>query len=493
MNNQLYKPSNKAPVAGLIALFIGMTVAGVAVYWLYELLEGWIPLIYLNILLAFGASMLLGFIGGKMVKSFKMRAPFIVLIIACVAMLIASFARIAIYVARDWDKQYDVLKDYNFGEILASVPDSEIDAWSEDSAEVKALYAMLATIDDNSEDEKKFVKNLFGDSVETFKANIKRIKNEKMTYYEVMFDVCKVEKRTAVWLMTHPGEMFSDLKDINEYGRWTIKSSRHSFSSTSTTENNNVKGFMLWIVWFFELLILVGPAVYMTFDKAKQPFIESEDDWAVEEKPMPEFKFLPPDAVGRSASAVVKAEVLRDANYLFTLKAIPIIAPTPDEYIKVTYVRSRYFDENYITVTDSLLTNARKNQRRNTVLVKDLSVNADFIATLYGTFECTVPALCKGENMAKAMSAANEERKKAMESGRPLSPTPPKATGAEAIFDEPSIFSKQKAQPKTDDFAQKQYEEEQKQAQAAKPSTSGDMDGIDTSALDLDKIDLTRM
>ena len=491
MNNQLYKPSNKAPVIGLVVLFLALSAVAIGIFWIYEIIEGWMPLIYLNILMAVGAGVAVGAIGGKLVKSFKLRAPVVVLIVTCAAMLFASYVRAAIYVSRDWEKNYySFLKDYNMGEMLANVPDSEIDAWNGEDEQSQLLYSMIASISADSDDDEEvqMVKNLFGNSVDDFKANIKRIKNEKMTFYEVYFDICKAEKRTAFYLVMHPGKLFEDLKNINEVGRWSIKSHRYGLSDT---DRESVKGFLLWFVWLGELLILTVIPVWWAFDKSRYPFIESEDEWAAEEKPMPDFKFDGPDS-GRGAGeqAFVKAETLKDPNYLFTLPAIPIIAPMPDEYYKVTYCRSRYFDENYITVAYSKLVNARKNQRRQQVLVKNMRVDADFIATLYGTFECTVPALCKGTNRAKEVNAANEERKQAAESGRPLSPTPPKATGAEAIFDEPLNFSRPKPKPaeRGDDFIAKQMAEEQKQASTPRP-TSGDMDSLDTSNLALSHFD----
>ena len=101
-----------------------------------------------------------------------------------------------------------------------------------------------------------------------------------------------------------------------------------------------------------------------------------------------------------------------------------------------------------------------------------------------------IVAICFTNLAAEEMKKENAARQEESFSGRPHSPTPPKATGAEAIFDQPfSGRSAAREQPKQEEsFAEQQLKEER-----SSHTTSGDMDGIDTSSLNLDDIDLNHM
>ncbi len=503
MNNTLYKPSNKFNPVGLIVLFLVMLLGGFAIYWVYELFNSFIPLIYIRIFLAVLASFGIGGIGTIVVKKFHIRAPIIALAVTAFALIFANMGRLASYCVRDFNKYMrDPLEEKNM-DMTSQL--SSIDPNSVTAEEYNAYVAFLsAALDESMKkdfetseydvlfDRDKFVngmKELFGTSFGEFLNNIKSCSNA----YQLSVKYLGMVEPTTFDLATHPNKLVSYLKMVNKEGRWNIKSHRYRYGETGDN-GEPVKGFILWIVWIAEFAILIIPALGFVYGKAKYPYIESEEDWAIEEKPMPEFRFPAETGSPYSDFNMVKKEILRNPGYIFTLPRISVIAPPPDTYYFIKYCRSKYYDENFITVVHSNLVNARKNQRKMTEIIKNMRVDADFIATLYGAFELPVPPMCKGENRAQQVNAEAQARKKAQEEGRPLSPQRPKMTGAEAIFDEPSIFAKPKPKPEVPkpeapSFAQQELAREQRAPQP----TSGQMDGIDTSNLNLDDIDLTKM
>lgn len=514
--NELYKPSNKFSPLGIVLMFFAMLVAGVVVSWLYLVIASVIPLIYLNILMAVGISFLLGFIGSKFVKVFKIRFPVLALVVTAVALVLVNYAKWAIYVGRDWNKNfYDDMKDMSVTELVS---DEDLPTTKEEAETMATTlplfknytFSSLASLSSEAAPWISTVEKLFGDSLydmytgllgstaDEIMESADKIRSSNMSLYDYMFEYRGMKARTTGFLLTHPGELFSDIKDINSVGRWTIKS--HRYSSGFDADAEPVKGFMLWMVWLAELAILVAPALVMVYGEAKKPFIESEDDWAVEEKPMPQFAFKDNSFTTGTSKEMVKNQVLRDPYYLMEMETVSPIALLPEKCYLLTYVHSKYFDEIYITLVYSALTNARKNQRQVSKLITNMRVDADFLATLYGRFELTKPALCQGENRAEEVAKENAEKKAA--ANVPQSPQRPKSTGADAIFDEPSLYRQSREKAAAQSFAAQELAKEQKAAEeAAKQEqqsysssgssfqSSGDMDGLDTSSLDLNKID----
>lgn len=509
-NTTTYKPSNKFSVLGAVLMLLSMVAVGFLLSWLYLILTAWIPLIYLNILLAFGVSMGIGAIGSVFVKIYKMRAPKVALIISLLALLLVNYAKWAIYVARDYDKYvYDDMKDVSISKVsesYANLPTNESEAKEMltsfytlkgykisdflSSVEGASSYSSMLTV--FGDDLYEFYTNIFGSTPEEILECCNKIRTSDMSFYDYMFKYRNVELRNGFWFMTHPGNLFTDIKAINEVGRWTIRS--HRFSNTDT-ENDNVKGIMLWLVWIAELGVLMIPALIMIYKKASYPFIEQDNDWAVEEKPAPTFMFDDPYPNQGTGVGIIKGDLMRDPNNLFNMTPVSVVQAIPDKFYNITYCRSKYFDEIYVSVKHLAMVNARKNQRKTTDVITNLKVDADFLATLYGMFGYTVPPLCKGENKAEFYNKEKQEREKGNISGAAKSPTPPKATGAEAIFDEPvRTRPVQKPAPQFVQQTEQQPEEqfEEPQSGYAKP-TSGSMDGIDTSNLDLDNFDFSKM
>ena len=230
--NNLYKPSNKFSPVGLPLMFLAMLAAGVAVSWLYLVIASVIPLIYLNILMAVGISMLLGFIGAKFVRIFKIRAPIIALVITAVALIFVNYAKWAIYVGRDWNKNfYDDMKDTKVSELLTEedLPANQEEA--EQMAESLPLFknytfSSLASISSEAASWISTVEKLFGDSLYDMYAGLlgttadeilessEKLRSSNMSLYEYMYEYRGMKERTTGFLLIHPGELFSDIKDI---------------------------------------------------------------------------------------------------------------------------------------------------------------------------------------------------------------------------------------------------------------------------------------
>ncbi len=561
MNNpEYYKASNKFSVPGLLLMFISMVVVGVAVSWIYLILNSVIPLIYLNILLAAGVSILLGFIGGKFVKIFKIRSPSVAITVAVLALIVVNYGKWAIYIARDDQKYiYDDMENVTLEEYadetnpapymyayMFVAAEENGDMTLEEAvdtvynAEEDGIKVMQAPLDEvldfakkqgydtstMTKEQKAYFESgislwelvqfdiFLGEDVNTIANNSRKmVDNPDMNTLKFVKDNGKYKNTT--YYLSHPGQLWKSINVVNAVGRWSINNHRYSLNS----ENNSlVSGVLLWLVWLGELLMLTIPALMMISEKAKAPFIESENDWAITDKPAPEFKFIDPYPTQSNSPSTAASSFTRDPDYLFTLEPLTALMSVPDRYFYLTYCRSMYYDYIYATLYCSTLTNRAKNQRQNRALVKNLRVDADFLATMFGRFHYQVPPLCQGENRAEEIEKESKERAKAEAAGRPLAPQRPKATGAEAIFDEPPINAKPKKESE-EDFAKKQLEEERRQAELehkmqpvetpvvpkyeappvqsitpppGTPGGSGLMDGIDTSNLDLDNFDFGR-
>ena len=95
-------------------------------------------------------------------------------------------------------------------------------------------------------------------------------------------------QKSTVYLMLHPGELMDDIKDINEEGRWSYSTS-HSYSSNADSSGDLFNGFKLWVVWLGELFVINLPAFLIAIPMCQRPFIESDNDWAI--KHPTQFKF----------------------------------------------------------------------------------------------------------------------------------------------------------------------------------------------------------
>ena len=191
-------------------------------------------------------------------------------------------------------------------------------------------------------------------------------------------------KKSLSKILTQPGKMLKDIKKINEEGRWGISSRRSYMSSTSDEQPDNIKGFMLWIVWFGELLMINIPAFAIAVPMCKQPFIESDNDWA--QKYPTQFKF------GAVNAASLKSSMEIDPMSLFNNQAL-ITAGGRTNYFTVTLFHSRSFMENYVLVDNTTYDSRRKTYNHKN-FINYMIVDTEFVGTLFTIFGLNPPVGC---------------------------------------------------------------------------------------------------
>lgn len=445
-----YKPSNKFSVIGFILLFLSVTVAGIGLSWIYLILNAVIPWIYACIFFAFCLSFALGTIGAFFVKTYKMRNPAMAVLAVVLALLIVNYAKWAIYVNRDFEKNYykdmKAEKASEYYSISLKDVEENFDSVDDFITSFKAIKAsdFAAAIPDSvksqfsaEERERLSTGNVWdlyeldevlGTSTKEVTASLNKI--DTMNAYDYSYKYRNMHAATVMRLMTHPSELWQDIKDINEVGRWSI-------GRRLSTSKSLVNGVMLWLVWIAELAVLVIPAIDMVYKKASHPFIEEEDDWAVEEKMNGIFRFRDPypNSLTKSPNAV-KTQLLQTPDFM--LMQSPLSADSSsDRYYSVNYCHSKYYDYNYITVSVTATTyNRNKHQETTNVLLSNIAVDPDYIASLYAMFGIALPPMCKGVDRRGEMEQV-------------IQPDNVKSSGYEDIFDKPIEVPKERhhAQP----------------------------------------------
>jgi hypothetical protein len=72
------------------------------------------------------------------------------------------------------------------------------------------------------------------------------------------------------YVLTHPEMLFQAMLSLNDAGTFTLK-------------HNTVSGTLLWVVWVFEALIIVGaPVLFSLSGRSTTPFSEQNDQWMEE-------------------------------------------------------------------------------------------------------------------------------------------------------------------------------------------------------------------
>ena len=193
-------------------------------------------------------------------------------------------------------------------------------------------------------------------------------------------------KKSVFQIMLHPKMLLTDIKDINEVGRWSYSSS-HSYSSTRDAEP--VNGFMLWIVWLGELIVINLPAFVIAIPMCQRPFIESDNDWAI--KHPTQFKF------GAVNAQALKSSMEADPMSLFNNQAL-ITAGGRTNYFTVTLFHSRSFMENYVLV-DNTTYDARRKTYNHKNFINYLIVDTTFVGTLFNIFGLNPPVGCHPDPM----------------------------------------------------------------------------------------------
>ncbi|MFA5658516.1 MAG: hypothetical protein WC900_04465 [Oscillospiraceae bacterium] len=334
MLNYFYKPSNKFTVKGVLLVLLAVAVVGSILAPVYLKLIDWIPFIYLNILMTAIYGAVIGLVVSKIVEKTKIRNVIMVLLAVLVGSVIVTAVKWSLYCYWDNDSYWGI-KDFreNFTE---------------------------------------------SDYVEF----------DDIIYEELGFHFAD----SPIDYLTSPKELINYIKYVNEEGRWNIKA-----SVTAEGTDNYVKGGMLWLVWLIEAGIIIIIPVLMGIKKARYPFIEIDDDWAIKHEKEYNFK----DVNLRT----VKYEIARNPRLIFDYEYLENIGVTRD-FTTLTLFHSRDFQEGYISLSRKYF-NEKKKDKYNTVLtVEYINVDKAFIDELWSESFANKPENTAQKAAEEASAAA---------------------------------------------------------------------------------------
>lgn len=327
-----YKESGKFSPVGAVLMVLATAVCGGLLFWLYLLFEGWCTIIYLNVIAAIAVSCALGFVGGKIVRAFKMRNT-------------DGFGDY--YDFYHQTKAYDLFSNDSTGDFT----DKDIATMQK-----KSVWQFFELDKLLGKDKKSAQKSLE--------------KSYTMNAYDYTYDFRKYDKTGLFDIIAHPSDLWNDIKSINKEGRWSYKSSHSSRDNGSL-----VNGTILWIVWGSEFILLLAFLVGGVRLKSKEPFIESEDDWAEYKNLKGAYKFMVPEDIKS-----FKVSMEQSPYTLFDYQtAVTQFLPT---YMVIDCYVSKSGNENYLTVYQQTINPKNKNPDTK-VLVKNLFVDGDFMNRLY--------------------------------------------------------------------------------------------------------------
>ena len=519
-----YKPSNTFSFVGFILMFLSMLITGALLSWLYVVLQAVIPIIYLCVLITVGFGAAVGGIGYFFVKTYKIRHPMIAVLATLIAMLFVYYFHWCVYVARDYDKNiYDSMKTSPAASYYLGLTDSEMDqnGLFDDPSRVVSAYKSLkvksftklttSELDSLPAKQRDLynknatvwefmdLDNILGTNDSEIKESVQNLRGKNA--YTFTYEYRKQPKHNIGFLLVHPGELWDDIRSINTQGRWTM-SSRHSYSSKSS--KTPVTGVFLWLTWIGEMLLMFIPAVAIVRARATSPFIENDNDWAVTDKPQLSFKFVDPFPGNSNGENQFKVTFKNDIDSLFTLQPLLPQMGSLNTYYTVSYCHSRNYDENYLTIMHTRINNAKNNQRVNSAIVKNVRVDADYIATLHGMFGYPQPLACNGVNRFAQQAQpqqeqANEQPQQQQQYAQQQAyeqPQQQQQYPQQQAYEQPQQqqqYTQQQAyaQPQQQQqYPQQQaYEQQPQQQQQAPAQNLGEMDAIDTSNIDLSSLD----
>lgn len=325
MYDKYYRPSKRFSAVGLIILVICYIVLGTALAWVYLWINRKCTIVILNVFAALGYGALMGFVGKMIVKKAKLRNPLVVLIGLLIGILGMTYLKWAMYDYYDYkmiadqydeytdsdiksdmrsEKAYTLFEmDYDFEEDEDYTFDDNWDILQNNAYDYMNLLCLAGNttleeqFSESQIDEMKdctvyewyYYDVLLGDTKEECKKNLEKAKElDGVDYIEYMgldMDDFIAEYYGSytvpsfMEVVAHPGDLWADIKQINEEGRWSYSSSSSSYSST-TSNSEPVKGVMLWIVWIAELFIINSFALAIAYAQSKEIFIEQDNDWA---------------------------------------------------------------------------------------------------------------------------------------------------------------------------------------------------------------------
>lgn len=383
-----YKQSGKFSIAGVLLIMVSTFVIGSALFAVYQLFDNWCSYIYFVLFAAIGVSVLLGLIVGKIIKIFKIRNTLIAIIFCLIGFLGATYFKWAFY-------DYLDLKKYYYSEMQKTTANKfyEFDTYFSNDQALDTSYNFLHSLtvadakaagelksaDSKSDDETLWefadYDKLLGKTKDEVKTSLAKAKT--MNAFDFTYDYRNAyEYRGLTQIILSPSDLWTDIKQINKEGRWSFRSSNH-YSYSSTTNPQRVNGGILWFVWAAEFVLLAFFLISNVVKKTSEPFIETENDWALFSHGVRLFAF--PNCSNKETKNMIISNPYSLLSY-----SIPQNDLLPSAYLSTEIWKSRAEDEFYVSFIKTEIN--KKKQSRKTYLVTFLQVDKDFVSQLETPF-----------------------------------------------------------------------------------------------------------
>lgn len=454
MNEQYYKPSGRFSWKGIILMFLTYLVVGTALSWVYLWINRVSPSIYLCLFAAIGFGTAVGVIARLCVKLLKVRNVKAVLIGAVAGLVCMNYVKWAMYdyydykqIAEDYEeyisenayisntinemkseKAYAYYEmNYDFDETSYTFDENY------DYLVTTIAYDYLASYDKNygtnyigeyTSSEIEELKSmtvyelfnydvLLGTSKEECKKNLEKAKS--MSAYEFYYEYREIEEGYSVEIpsmfeiLTDPGMLWEDIKQINKEGRWSISSSSSSSSSYSSPSSSSsvVKGGMLWFIWIGELVIITLIAFFIPYGQSKKVFIEMDNNWA-KSTDGNRFTFSP------LSKSQVKAMLEQSPDNIVNMMMIrPSDIPVGRPYMKMTLDHSEDYTEAYLNVL-SMTYNAKNRNYVSSNILTGLRLRPKHTGMLFTMFGMPVPSRVAADGEFYEWDRARNERMQSM-------------------------------------------------------------------------------
>lgn len=163
-------------------------------------------------------------------------------------------------------------------------------------------------------------------------------------------------------LILNPAALLSGILEINEVGTWSL------------SDSNAVTGVFLAIVWLGEFLIISGIQICIMFDRPTEPFIESENRWAMKKESAVYLRYF--------AVKDMKSAIEQDPSVILSYVDDPAVV-APISHVRIDHFHSSDYSENYITVKEVQVKNAKNAKVEEKKVIKKLAVSRAYISDLY--------------------------------------------------------------------------------------------------------------
>lgn len=404
-NDKYYTPSENFSFVGFMLIIVSVTVIGMVVSALYLKINQVCPSAYLCVVAACGFGALLGLISRIIIAKFKIRSPMMAVVATIIGLLLVTYFKWGLYDYWDLKKYgYEALEkqnaytyyefnydfddpNYTFEQTYEALQYNAYELFAERSMLTGYSEAQIAKMKKSTLYEWYGYDYLLGMDIQKAKVNLEKAKT--MNAYEYYYEYMEINKpKTLASILTSPKMLWSDIKEINEYGRWSISSSSSSYSSSQNKKDSeNTKGAFLWVVWIGELLVLCVFPVFMARSRASKPFVEKDNDWAKEYKTSKlVYRYTDP--------RILKMNLEANREALFMLENMDLTTlASGASYVKISVLHSHDYSESYLNV-DAMMYTRNKNgvSYQPKCVVKYYAVDEVVIGRLFRAANMDIPS-----------------------------------------------------------------------------------------------------